>query len=138
VEVVKDDAGEVVELRCEYIPESRSGEDTSGLKVKGTIHWLSAPHAIAAELRMYDRLFTVPEPDDDKERDYKELLNPNSLQVIKDAFVEPSLAQVKPLTHLQFERKGYFCADEETKADKPVFNLTVNLRDTWAKVVDKA
>lgn len=128
-EVVKDDAGEIVELRCTHIPESRSGSDTSGINVKGTIHWVSVPHAIEAEVRLYDRLFSVENPAAE-ESDFKELLNPASLQIVR-AFVEPSLREVTG--NVQFMRKGYFIADPDSTADKLVFNRTVTLKDAWAK-----
>jgi len=132
----KDDTGKVTELQCEYIPESRSGSDTSGIKVKGTIHWLSAKHAVEAEIRMYDRLFVDEDPAGHKEKDFIEFLNPDSLKISK-AFIEESLLEAKPLDHFQFERKGYFSADIDFTKGKPVFNLTVPLRDTWAKVAAK-
>ncbi len=133
-----ENTGEITELRCEYLPESRSGNDTSGIKVKGTIHWVSARHAITAEVRMYDRLFTVEDPSSDKEKDFKEYLNPDSLKVLKTCYLEPSLSNVKPLEKYQLERKGYFCVDPDSTTGKPVFNLTVTLRDTWAKIAQKA
>ena len=132
----KDAQGNITELYCEYIPESRSGSDTSGIKVKGTIHWLSAKHAIPAEVRMYDRLFNDEDPAGHKDS-YLEYLNPDSLKVIKNALVEESLKEAKPLDHFQFERKGYFNADYDTSPVKPVFNLTVTLRDSWAKIANK-
>jgi len=131
-EVLKDAAGEVTELHCSYYPESRSGSDTSGLKVKGTIHFVSAPHALEAEVRHYSRLFTDPQPDGHEDRDFLEFYNPDSLQVGK-AWVEPSLKDARPGDRLQFMRKGYFCMDTDSTAAKPVFNLTVGLKDAWAK-----
>ena len=133
-EVVKDNAGEIIELRCSYIPESRSGSDTSGINVKGTIHWVSVPHAVEADVRLYDRLFSVENPAAD-EREFRELLNPNSLEVVR-AFVEPALVDVArsgAQTNFQFMRKGYFILDSDSTADKPVFNRTVTLKDGWAK-----
>lgn len=136
--VVKDEhTGIVQELHCTYFPESRSGADTSGLKAKGVLHWVSAAHAISAEVRLYDYLFTDPTPTEHEGRDYLEFLNPESLVVIPDAKVEASLRDAKPGAPFQFLRKGYFCADEETTEEKPVFNLTVNLKDAWAKVAGK-
>ncbi len=132
----KDAQGNITELYCEYIPESRSGSDTSGIKVKGTIHWLSAKHAIPAEVRMYDRLFNDEDPAGHKDS-YLEYLNPDSLKVIKNALVEECLKEAKPLDHFQFERKGYFNADYDTSPVIPVFNLTVTLRDSWAKIPNK-
>jgi len=131
-EVVKDAAGEVTELRCSYYPESRSGSDTSGLKVKGTIHFVSAPQALEAEVRHYSHLFTDPQPDGHEDRDFLEFYNPDSLQIGK-AYVEPSLKNAQPGDRLQFMRKGYFCMDQDSTPDKPVFNLTVGLKDAWAK-----
>ncbi|GAB3640209.1 glutamine--tRNA ligase/YqeY domain fusion protein [Spirosoma arcticum] len=133
-EVVKDDAGEITELRCTYVPESRSGSDTSGINVKGTIHWVSVPHAIEAEVRLYNRLFSVENPAAD-ELEFRELLNPNSLEVVR-AFVEPALfeaARAGEQTNFQFMRKGYFILDPDSTADRPVFNRTVTLKDAWAK-----
>jgi len=132
----KDAQGNITELYCEYFPESRSGSDTSGIKVKGTIHWLSAKHAIPAEVRMYDRLFIDEDPSGHKES-YLEYLNPDSLKIVKNGLVEESLKEAKPLDHFQFERKGYFNADYDTSPVKPVFNLTVTLRDSWAKIAKK-
>ncbi|CCH53245.1 glutaminyl-tRNA synthetase [Fibrisoma limi BUZ 3] len=139
-EVVKDDAGEITELRCTYIPESRSGSDTSGINVKGTIHWVSVPHAVEAEVRLYDRLFTVEDPSGE-EGDFKDFINPDSLQVVR-AFVEPSLAHAQHGNALhggrfQFMRKGYFCVDPDSTEGKLVFNRTVTLKDTWAKEAKK-
>lgn len=133
---VKDADGNVAELHCEYIPESRSGSDTSGIKVKGTIHWLPVKHAVPAEIRMYDRLFNDEDPAGHKDS-YIEYLNPDSLKVVGGAFVEESLKEAKPLDHFQFERKGYFNADYDTTPEKPIFNLTVGLRDSWAKIAKK-
>ncbi len=135
---VRDDAtGEIKELHCEYYPESRSGSDTSGIKVKGTIHWLSAKHAVPAEIRMYDRLFNDEDPDGHKEKDFREFINAESLKIINDGFVEESLKKARPFDHFQFERKGYFNADPDTTTEKPVFNLTVTLRDSWARISKK-
>ncbi len=130
-EVINDDNGNIIELRCSYIPESRSGSDTSGLKVKGTIHWVSAPHARTAEVRMYDRLFTDPEPTNHEDKDYLEFFNQESLKVIENAYVEPTLTSVEPGTPFQFIRKGYFAVDPDSTDEKLVFNLTVNLKDSW-------
>lgn len=133
----KDASGNITELHCEYIPESRSGSDTSGIKVKGTIHWLPAKHAVPAEIRMYDRLFNDEDPAGHKEKDFLEFLNPDSLQIVQGALVEEFLQTAKPLDHFQFERKGYFNADYDSTPDKPVFNLTVTLKDSWAKIAEK-
>lgn len=133
---VKDADGNVTEIHCTYIPESRSNNDTSGISVKGTIHWVSVAHAIPAEVRLYDRLFTVENPLGE-EGDFKDTINPNSLQVISNAMVEPSLKKATVESRYQFIRKGYFCLDKDTTADKPVFNRTVTLKDAWAKEVKK-
>lgn len=132
-EVIKNDAGEVVELRCTYDPETRSGLPGASRKVKGTIHWVSAAHGVRAEVRLYDRLFTVANPNADKSRDFKEFLNPESLVVLPDAVVEAELAQAAAGAFYQFERQGYFVADKDGSAERPVFNRSVGLRDTWAK-----
>ncbi|GAB3966828.1 glutamine--tRNA ligase/YqeY domain fusion protein [Spirosoma terrae] len=137
-EVVKDNAGEIIELRCSYIPESRSGSDTSGINVKGTIHWVSVPHAVEAEVRLYDRLFSVENPAAD-ERNFQELINPNSLDVVR-AFVEPALVEAArsgSIRNFQFMRKGYFILDSDSTAERPVFNRTVTLKDSWAKEAKK-
>lgn len=130
-EVIKNENGEVVELRCSYLENSRSGSDTSGVSVKGTIHWVSVADAVEAEVRLYDRLFQVEDPSSE-EGDFKDYINPNSLIVIK-AFVEPSLANTSLSEHLQFIRKGYFIKDIDSTNDKLVFNRTVGLKDAWAK-----
>jgi glutaminyl-tRNA synthetase len=124
--------GQVTEIQAEYIPDTKSGADSSGLKVKGTIHWLSIPHAGTAEIRLYDRLFRVEDPAN-AEGDFTGHLNPDSLTVLREAYVEPSLAAAHPGEQFQFLRKGYFCADPDTAPGRPVFNRTVTLRDTWAK-----
>lgn len=129
---VKDAAGNVTELRCSYIPESRSGSDTSGIHVKGVIHWVSAQHAVPAEIRLYDRLF-VTEDMNAIEDDFKNHLNPNSLQVLKTVYAEPELTNAKVGEHFQFLRMGYFCLDPDSPNDKLIFNRTVTLRDTWKK-----
>lgn len=126
--------GEVVELRCTIDPETRGGYAPDGRKVKSTIHWVSADHAIDAEVRLYDRLFTVEDPAGQKDADYKDLLNPDSLEVLKSCKVESSLKNLKPLDRFQFERLGYFCIDSDTTKNKIVINRTVGLRDIWAKL----
>jgi len=132
-EVIKDNEGKVTELKCSYIENSKSGEDTSGIKSKGVIHWVSIAQGIQAEVRIYDRLFTDPTPDAQKDGStFKDYINPNSLQTIT-AIVEPSLADAKPLDQFQFMRKGYFNVDYDSKPDALVFNKTVGLRDNWAK-----
>ncbi len=131
-DVVKDEkTGEIVELRCTYDPETRSGSQQRSRRVKGTIHWVSAPHALNAEVRLYDRLFTVEDPSGD---DWKSFINPNSLELLRNCKVEPSLATAKAQDRFQFERMGYFCVDYDSTADHLVFNRTVTLRDTWAKI----
>lgn len=134
-ECIKGNDGKVTELRCTYIPESRSGQDTSGLKVQGVIHWLSAAHAQPAEVRLYDRLFQVEDPA--AEEDFKKSINPHSLEIIENAMIEPALTTTQPGDYFQFTRLGYFCTDPDTAAGKPVFNRSVTLKDTWAKEVKK-
>ncbi|MBE2208415.1 MAG: glutamine--tRNA ligase/YqeY domain fusion protein [Saprospiraceae bacterium] len=129
---VKDPAtGQVTEIHCTYFPESRSGNDTSGLKAKGTLHWVSAAQAIDAEVRMYERLFTDPEPTSHEGKDFMEFVNPESLRVISHAQVEPGLREAVPGQSYQFIRKGYFSADADSTPEKPVFNLTATLKDSW-------
>ncbi len=136
--VVKDAEGNITEIHCTYDVDSKSGSGTeaSNRKVKGVIHWVSIPHAIEAEVRLYDRLFTHENPDGNKEVDFKEYINPESLKVIT-GYVEPSLQSAKELDHFQFQRLGYFCVDRDSTAEKLVFNKTVGLRDTWAKVSEQ-
>jgi glutaminyl-tRNA synthetase len=132
-DVVKDEKGEITELRCTYDPETRGGDAPDGRKVRATIHWVSAKHAIAAEVRLYDRLFTDPEPGSGG-GDYKDCLNPHSLAVLKDCRLEPGLADAEPGVNYQFERLGYFTPDYvDSKKGSPVFNRTVTLKDTWAR-----
>jgi len=135
VSVVKDEtSGEILELHCTYDPETYGGNAPDGRKVKGTIHWVDARHAVKCEVRLYDRLFEVENPDVDKDVDFKEHLNPDSLTSIKNSLVEPSLADAEPGTCVQFERQGYFCIDSmNSKPGNLVFNRTVSLRDSWAK-----
>jgi glutaminyl-tRNA synthetase len=135
-EVIKDDEGKITELHCSYLPESKSGADSSGLKVQGTLHWVSRAEAIPVELRLYDRLFKTENPSME-EGDFKDYINPDSLQIISTAYAEPSLAEAKPDESFQFLRKGYFCLDKESSPEKPVFNRTVSLKDTWAKETRK-
>ena len=130
--MVKDADGNVTEIQCTYVPESRSGSDTSGIHVKGTLHWVSIPHALKIETRMYDRLFKV-EDLSQAEGDFKDYLNPNSLQVLQDVYAEPAIASAKPEDRYQFLRKGYFCLDPDSSGEKIIFNRTVTLRDLWAK-----
>ena len=136
--VVKDSEGNIIEIHATYDPDSRSGSgsEASKRKVKGTIHWVSTQHALPAEVRIYDRLFSHESPDGNKEIDFKEFINPDSLKVIT-GYVEPSLQTSKELDHFQFQRLGYFCVDRDSSTSKLVFNKTVGLRDTWAKVESK-
>ena len=136
--VVKDENGNITEIHAAYDLDSKSGSgsEASQRKVKGTIHWVSIPHAKEAEVRVYDRLFTNESPDKDKEVDFKEFINPNSLKVIT-GYVEPSLVTSKELDHFQFQRLGYFCVDRDSTAEKLVFNKTAGLRDTWAKISEQ-
>jgi len=133
--VVKDpETGEVTEVHCTYDPATRGGDAPDGRRVKATIHWVSAQHALPAEMRLYDRLFSVENPDSDS---FKEYLNPDSLEVLA-SFVEPALSGMGPGYTLQFERQGYFCVDQDSTPEKVVFNRTVPLRDSWAKIAQKS
>jgi glutaminyl-tRNA synthetase len=133
-EVIKDEAGNIIELKCSYDPDTL-GHNPEGRKVRGVIHWVSASESLPAEIRQYDRLFTSPNPDTDKSvEDWKELLNPNSLQVLTECRVEKSLAESQAGDTFQFEREGYFCHDKDSSAEKLVFNRVVTLRDSWAKM----
>jgi len=132
-EVVKDADGNITELRCTYDPETRS-HGGSQKKVKGTLHWVSVAHALPVEVRLYDRLFSDPEPTNHADKDFKEFLNPNSLKVIFPAYIEPSVKGSLPLSNFQFQRIGYFNVDPDSTAERMVFNRTVSLKDTWAKV----
>lgn len=134
-EAIKDENGEVVELRCTYDPATKGGDAPDGRKVKGTIHWVSAEHAVNAEVRLYDNLFTKENPDDIEEgQHFTENINPDSLKVLTGCKLEPSLAETAPGYSCQFERTGYFCTDKDSTKENPVFNRTLNLRDTWAKI----
>jgi len=136
--VAKNDAGEAVELQCEFDPATRSGMPGAERKVKGTIHWVSAEHGRPAEIRLYDRLFTVPNPLGDKRRDYREFLNPHSLDVIRRAYVEAAVAEGAAGDFYQFERNGYFCHDGiDSKPGRPVLNRIVTLRDSWSRSEEK-
>lgn len=135
-EVIKDVEGNITELHCTYIPESKSGHDSSGIHVKGTLHWVSVKTAISVEVREYDRLFKVEDPTDE-EGDFKEYLNPDSLKIVTTAFAEPALAKAKFDDRYQFIRKGYFCLDKDTSASRIIFNRTVSLKDGWAKETKK-
>jgi glutaminyl-tRNA synthetase len=136
VDVVKDDeTGEVIELRCTYDPETRGGGSPDGRKVRGTLHWVSARHALDAEIRLYDHLFTKADPlDSEEESDITADPNPNSLEVLTSCKVEPSLADAEPFSRYQFMRLGYFCVDPDTAERGLVLNRTVTLRDTWARI----
>jgi glutaminyl-tRNA synthetase len=131
-EVIKDESGTVKELRCSYLPESHSGSDTSGITVKGTLHWVSVPHAANVELRLYDRLFKVEDPSAE-EGDFKDYINPDSLKVISTAYAEPELLKANKDDRYQFLRKGYFFLDKDSEKGKLIFNRTSTLKDTWAK-----
>ena len=135
-EVIKDEkTGEIIELRCSYDPETKSGSAQSQRKVKGTIHWVSAEQAIDAEVRLYDRLFNVSAPGSYKDKDFKEFINPDSLEVLENCKLEPGLKGSKIGDRFQFERLGYFCVDSKYSSDeKLVFNRVVTLRDSWAKI----
>ena len=139
--VVKDEnTGEVVELRCTYDPETKSGPSQEGRKVKGTLHWLTVAHAQPAEVRLYNHLFLKENPADEKEYpDPKSSLNPDSLEIVQDAFIEPFLKDAVGGDRFQFLRLGYFCVDnDDATPGAPVFNRTVTLRDTWAKIAKKS
>lgn len=135
-EVVKDGEGRITEIRCTYIPESRSGSDTSGINVKGTLHWVNAADAVEVEVREYDRLFRVEDPSSE-EGNFKDYLNPDSLRVVT-GYAEPALAEAGPGDRFQFLRKGYYCLDKDARPDRLVFNRTVTLKDAWAREVKKA
>jgi glutaminyl-tRNA synthetase len=129
LEAVKDTQGNITEIRCSYDPDTKSGLPGSERKVKGVIHWVSAPHAVTAEIRLYDRLFSVANPSGD---DWKKLINPASIDILANCKLEPSLVNAAPEACFQFERSGYFCADRhDSRQGTPVFNRTVTLRDSW-------
>jgi len=130
----KKEGGKVVELTCKIDPASKGGDAPDGRKVKSTIHWVSARHAGDAEVRLYDRLFTVEDPAGQKDGNFKKYLNPNSLKVLAGCKVEPALKNLKPLESFQFERLGYFCVNPDSKPGRLVINRTIELRDTWAKI----
>jgi glutaminyl-tRNA synthetase len=138
-DVIKDDLGEVVELRCTYDPETRGGNAPDGRRPKATLHWVSAAHAIPIEVRLYDRLFSVEDPERVPDgRTFLDNLNPQSLEALNSAMAEPSLSSAVPGTRLQFERVGYFCADPDSRSGALVFNRTVSLKDTWARIAQKS
>jgi glutaminyl-tRNA synthetase len=133
--VVKDERGEVIEVQCTYDPATRGGDAPDGRRIKSTLHWVSADHAIPGEVRLYDRLFAVPDPENVPEgKTFLDHLNPASLDVLRDCRLEPGLASAAPGLRVQFERLGYFCVDADSRPDALVFNRTVSLRDTWAKI----
>jgi glutaminyl-tRNA synthetase len=135
-DIVKDErTGEVLEVHCTYDPATRGGDAPDGRKVKATLHWVSAAHALKAQVRLYEHLFTKADPgDEDEGLDFKAYVNPNSLEILNACCIEPGLAEAVPGSRYQFERQGYFCVDPDSKADKLAFNKTVSLRDTWAKI----
>jgi glutaminyl-tRNA synthetase len=134
-EVVKDDRGQIVEVRCSYDPATRGGDSPDGRRVKATMHWVSAAHAVPVEVRLYDRLFSVEDPENGKDgKTFLDYLNPASLEVVSDAVAEPSLATAASGLRVQFERIGYFCVDTDSQPGALVFNRTVSLRDTWARI----
>jgi glutaminyl-tRNA synthetase len=139
-EVIKDASGEIAELRCTYDPESRGGGTPDGRKVKGTLHWVSAAHSVQAEVRLFSHLLLRENPDDVEEgKDFMSILNPNSLEVLKNCRLEPALAGALPGNSFQFLRQGYFCVDsKDSAAGRPVFNRIVELKDSWAKIEKKA
>jgi len=133
--VIKNEKGEIVELRCTYDPATRGGDSPDGRKVKATLHWVSAAHAISAEVRLYDRLFNTPDPEESG--DFINDLNPNSLQILTGCMLEPGLRDAQPGDTFQFERLGYFCVDPDSQPGRLVFNRTVSLKDEWAKIEKK-
>lgn len=132
-EVIKNENGEITELHCTYDPASKGGNSPDGRKVKATLHWVSAKHAVKSEVRLYDRLFNDEDPAGHKDIDFKDFLNPDSLKVLPECYVEPFVKEAKPLDHFQFERLGYFNLDYDSTPEKPIFNRTVPLRDSWTK-----
>ena len=135
-QVIKNEQGDIIELRCTY-DEATLGANPEGRKIKGVIHWVSAPHAVEAEIRLYDRLFVEPQPDAIKDRDFKEFINPDSLRSLTQCYLESSLGNAEAGQSFQFEREGYFCVDVDHSHDRPIFNRTVTLRDSWAKIEQK-
>ena len=136
-DVIKDADGNITELLCTYDPASKGGNSPDGRKVKATLHWVSAEHAIKSEVRLYDRLFNDEDPSGHKDVDFKEFMNPDSLKVLPECYLEPFVLDSKPFDHFQFERIGYFNMDPDSTPGKPVFNRTVALRDSWAKAQNK-
>ena len=136
-DVIKNAQGEVTTLHCTYDPASRGGNSPDGRKVKSTLHWVSAEHAVKAEVRLYDRLFNDEDPGGHKDKDFKEFLNPDSLKIVEGCFVEPYVKKARPLDSFQFERLGYFNVDYDSQPDRIVFNRVVPLRDSWSKSKNK-
>ena len=136
-DVIKDDKGEIIELRCTYDAATRGGAAPDGRRVKATLHWVSAQHAVEAEARLYENLFTAEDPQADSERDFTEFINPDSLRVVNPIYIEPSVRNAAAGDRFQFERLAYFAVDEDSSADRLVFNRTVTLRDQWAKAQKK-
>ena len=136
-DVIKDENGEITELHCTYDPATKGGNSPDGRKVKATLHWVSVEHAVKSEVRLYDRLFSDENPLGHKDVDFKEFMNPDSLKILPECFIEPFVKDAQPLDHFQFERLGYFNVDLDSTAEKPVFNRTVPLRDSWAKAQKK-
>ncbi|MCF6356789.1 MAG: glutamine--tRNA ligase, partial [Draconibacterium sp.] len=132
-DVIKNEAGEITELHCTYDPATKGGKSPDGRKVKATLHWVSVEHAVKAEVRLYDRLFNDENPLGHKNIDFKDFMNPDSLKVLPDCYIEPFVKDAKPLDHFQFERLGYFNVDLDSTAENMIFNRTVPLRDSWAK-----
>ena len=138
-DVIKDDNGNITEIHCTYDPETKGGDAPDGRKVKSTLHWVSATESLNTEVRLYDNLFTKENPEDTEEgENFTQNLNPDSLEVLANCFIEPSVKNAAPLTRYQFERLGYFCVDDDTTEDRPVFNRTVTLRDKWKKIQKKS
>ena len=134
---LKDANGMVTEVLCEYLPNTKSGQENADRKVKGTIHYTTVEHSLTAEVRLYDRLLEVANPAEEKEKEFTELLNPNSLVVLNKVQVEPHLKNANILDHFQFQRIGYFNVDPDSTPEHLVFNRTVSLKDTWGKIADK-
>ncbi len=132
-DVIKDKLGNITELHCTYDPASRGGNSPDGRKVKATLHWVSVKHAVKAEVRLYDRLFNNEDPGGHKDIDFKEFLNPDSLKVLPECFIEPFVLNARKLDNFQFERLGYFNLDYDSTPGKPIFNRTVPLRDSWVR-----
>ena len=137
-DVIKDETGEIIELRCRYDPATRGGSAPDGRRVKATLHWVSAQHAIKAEARLYDSLFSVENPESDRNRDFTDFINPDSLRVVVPIYVEPGLRNARAGDRYQFERLAYFVVDQDSTPEKLVFNRTVTLRDQWRKEQKKA